>query len=74
MSSPPTPKFGTSAAKLHPEAGTSIPAPEVYEDHISESIGRRVIVMEYIEADALQYVWEDMADDEQEIISQTQKS
>ncbi|RLL93933.1 hypothetical protein CFD26_102916 [Aspergillus turcosus] len=50
---------------------TSIPVPEVYDAYVDESIARGVIVMEYIEGDVLQDVWEDMAEEEQEgIISQ----
>ncbi|KAJ5800561.1 uncharacterized protein N7518_002629 [Penicillium psychrosexuale] len=53
---------------------TSIPVPEVYNAYVDETIGRGVIVMEYIEGEVLRDVIEDMDDTRrQKIISELQK-
>ena len=50
---------------------TSIPVPEVYNAYVDETIGRGVIVMEYIEGEVLRDVIKDMDDTQrQKIISE----
>ncbi|KAL4956526.1 kinase-like protein [Aspergillus filifer] len=49
-------------------ANTSLPVPEVYDAYIDDELERGVIVMQYIDADALQDIWENMDVAEQDAI------
>lgn len=63
------PRLSEAEALRFVRSNTSIPAPEVYDAYIDESLDRGVIVMEYMDGDVLGDIWDDMAEAEQEKIT-----